>query len=114
MPIIKSAKKRVRTARKATIRNNKTKRNLRSALKLFSKKTTVASHKSAQSAVDTAIKKGILTKNKAGRIKKKLAAQAKLAGAKSTPTKKSVKPKTKPTVKPAAAKKKAHITKTKK
>ncbi|HMH31173.1 MAG TPA: 30S ribosomal protein S20, partial [Methylomirabilota bacterium] len=40
MPIIKSAKKRVRTAKKATIRNSKTKRSLKTALKSFAKTPT--------------------------------------------------------------------------
>ena len=38
MPIIKSAKKRVKQTQKATVRNAKTKRSLRSALKAFVKK----------------------------------------------------------------------------
>ncbi len=89
MPIIKSAKKRVRTARKATIRNSKTKRTMRSALKLFTKKITPDSLSSAQSTIDTAIKKGLISKNKAARMKKQLAARAKAAGAKPTVSKKS-------------------------
>ena len=40
MPIIKSAKKRVRTAEKAAIRNSKTKRSLKSAVKAFQKAIT--------------------------------------------------------------------------
>jgi ribosomal protein S20 len=35
MPIIKSAKKRVKVATKATIRNSKTKRSLKAAVKAF-------------------------------------------------------------------------------
>jgi ribosomal protein S20 len=104
MPIIKSAKKRVRTARKATIRNSKTKRNMRSALKAFAKKATPASHNTAQSVIDTAIKKGLMSKNKAARIKKQLAAQAKAAGVKQTASTK--KPVAKSTVKKAAPVKK--------
>lgn len=84
MPIIKSAKKRVRVARKATVRNVKTKRNLRSALKAFQvsltggKKTTSA-HSKAQSTLDKAGKKGVLHKNKVARKKSQLAAKAKTA-----------------------------------
>jgi len=84
MPIIQSAKKRVRTARKATIRNSKTKRTLRSSLKLFTKKITPASHSNAQSAIDTAIKKGLMSKNKAARMKRQLSVKAKAAGVKPT------------------------------
>jgi ribosomal protein S20 len=120
MPIIQSAKKRVRTARKATIRNSKTKRALRSSLKLFTKKITSTSHSNAQSAIDTAIKKGLMSKNKAARIKRQLSAKAKAAGVKPTsaakaaakPVAKKVstvkKPATKkPAVKKTTAKKKA-------
>lgn len=82
MPIIKSAKKRVRVARKAAVRNSKTKRTLRGALKLFGRKASASSQAKAQSAVDTAVKKGVMHKNKAARVKKQLAAKAKATGAK--------------------------------
>lgn len=90
MPIIKSAKKRVRVTKKASARNSKTKRNLRSALKSFqaslggSKAATA--HNNAQSALDKAAKKGILHKNKVARKKRQLAAKAKAAGVKSATT----------------------------
>jgi ribosomal protein S20 len=99
MPIIKSAKKRVKTARKAAVRNSKTKRSLKGALKLFRKSPTAASHKDAQSNLDKAVKKGVVHKNKASRLKKQASAKAKAAGVKSTA-------KAKPAAKPAAAKKK--------
>ncbi len=98
MPIIKSAKKRVRVAAKASVRNSKTKRLLKGALKLFSRKATSGAQAKAQSAVDTAVKKGVMHKNKAARIKKQLAAKAKAAGAKPAVAVK------KPTAKPAAKK----------
>jgi small subunit ribosomal protein S20 len=85
MPIIKSAKKRVRVARKATVRNVKTKRTLKTALKSFhaavtgGKKTSTA-HSKAQSALDKAGKKGIVHKNKVARKKRQLAAAAKKSG----------------------------------
>jgi small subunit ribosomal protein S20 len=75
MPIIKSARKRVRVTRKATARNVKTKRSLKTALKSFhsalsgNKKTSDA-HKKAQSALDKAAKKGIVHKNKVARKKR--------------------------------------------
>lgn len=100
MPIIKSAKKRVRVADKATARNRKTKRTLRSAIKSFQasitgdKKKSTALQSEAQSAIDTAVKKGVMHKNKAARKKAQLAKAAKAAG-----------------VKPAAAKKKPVATK---
>lgn len=111
MPIIKSAKKRVRVARKATVRNSKTKRTLRSALKSFTAKISGSSHSKAQSALDKAGKKGVLHKNKVARKKKQLAAAAKKSGvktagaakAKKTVAKKPVAKKVAP--KKAAAKK---------
>ena len=104
MPLIKSAKKRVRTAKKATVRNSKTKRNLRSALKVFGKSPTAKSHSKAQSTVDKAVKKGLLHKNKAARLKKQVSARAKAAGVKHTGVKKAA-AKAKTTVKKAAPKK---------
>jgi small subunit ribosomal protein S20 len=89
MPIIKSAKKRVKVAAKARARNVKTKRSLREALKAFNK--AVESGKAADiaktqaeavSALDTAAKKAIIHKNKAARQKAALSAKAKAAGAK--------------------------------
>jgi ribosomal protein S20 len=106
MPIIKSAKKRVRTANKAAIRNSKTKRSLKSALKLFAKSPSAKSHSAAQSNLDKAVKKGVIHKNKAARLKRKAAAKAKAAGVK--PTKSATKkaaPAKKTTAKKPAAKK---------
>lgn len=101
MPIIQSAKKRVRTARKAAVRNSKTKRSLKTALKSFAKKPAAASLSEAHSELDKAVKKGIIHKNKAARLKKRAAAKAKAAGVK------SAKPAAKkaPAKKPAAKKK---------
>jgi small subunit ribosomal protein S20 len=111
MPIIKSAKKRVKVAKKATIRNSKTKRSLKSAFKVFTKSPTAKSHSSAQSAVDKAAKKGVVHKNKASRMKKKAAAKAKAAGVKPT---KAVAKKAAPAKKPAAKKAPAKKTAAKK
>lgn len=107
MPIIKSAKKRVRTTRKAAVRNSKTRRNLKSALKLFAKNPSAKSHSSAQSVLDRAANKGVIHKNKAARLKRRAAARAKAAGVK--PGKAAVKKAPaakKPAAKKAAAKKK--------
>jgi ribosomal protein S20 len=103
MPIIKSAKKRVRVARKAAVRNSKTKRSLRGALKLFAKSPTAKSHSSVQSNLDKAAKKGVVHKNKASRLKKRAAAKAKAAGVKPTKTTAAAK-KAAPAKKPAAKK----------
>lgn len=112
MPIIKSAKKRVKTAKKATIRNSKTKRSLRVALKAFVKSPSSKSASSVQSNIDKSAKKGVIHKNKASRLKKQAAARAKAAGVK--PAKAAAKkaapakaaPKKKPAAKKAPAKKK--------
>jgi small subunit ribosomal protein S20 len=93
MPIIKSAKKRVKTTRKATARNSATKRGLRGALKLFTKSPSAKSHSAAVSKIDKATKKGIMHKNKAARLKKQASAKAKAAGVKHTGTKKAATPK---------------------
>lgn len=89
MPIIKSARKRVKITAKARTRNAQTKRTMRESLKAFSK--AVASKKSADiseaqrqavSTVDIALKKAVIHANKAARIKARMAAQAKAAGVK--------------------------------
>lgn len=116
MPIIQSAKKRVKVANKAAVRNSKTKRSLKSALKVFRKKPAAAAHSKAQSELDKAVKKGVMHKNKAARVKKQLAAQSKAAGVKPAASKKktAAKPAAKkaaPAKKPAAKKAPAKATK---
>lgn len=119
MPIIKSAKKRVRVASKATARNTKTKRNFRSAIKAFqaslsSGKNASKTHSEAQSSIDTAVKKGVMHKNKAARKKSQLAKAAKAAGVKTVGSGKKAAPKAavKAAAKPAAkAKAKAPVAK---
>ena len=113
MPIIKSAKKRVKVAKKAAVRNSKTKRTLKSAIKSLYKdiatgKKTDKSHSAAQCAVSKAAKKNVIHKNKAARIQKQLASKAKAASkttkvaspAKKAPAKKAAPKKT--TAKPKA------------
>lgn len=77
MPIIKSARKRVRVAEKATIRNSKTKRQLKRSFKAFLAKGTHENLKELQSSIDKAAKKNIIHKNKANRLKKRVAMIAK-------------------------------------
>jgi small subunit ribosomal protein S20 len=112
MPIIKSAKKRVRTAEKAAIRNSKTKRTLRGAVKAFQKaltggdkKTVVENHGKAQSALDKAGKKNVMHKNKVARKKSQLSKAAKAAAGVEKTVVKKVAPKAKAAAKPAVAKK---------
>jgi len=89
MPIIKSAKKRVKTAEKATIRNAKTRRSLKGAIKNFykdlegSKKSASTSLSKAQSELAKAGKKNVIHKNKVARKQKQLAQAAKAANVKS-------------------------------
>ena len=89
MPIIKSAKKRVKVAAKARSRNVRTKRTMRESLKAFAKaleggKTAEIqkAQREAVSAIDMAAKKNVIHKNKAARQKAALSGQAKAAGAK--------------------------------
>jgi len=112
MPIIKSAKKRVRTSQKAAVRNSKTKRSLRSALKLFGASPSSKAQSNAQSALDKAVKKGVVHKNKAARLKKRAAAKAKAAGVKPTKAVKKAAPAQKAAPKKTAAKKAPAKTKT--
>jgi small subunit ribosomal protein S20 len=110
MPIIKSAKKRVKVASKARARNVRTKRTVRESLKAFSKAIENGkaayiqkTQREAVSALDTAVKKSIIHKNKAARQKAALAAKAKAAGLKvSKSTPKSTTKKTSSTPKKAA------------
>jgi small subunit ribosomal protein S20 len=118
MPIIKSAKKRVKISAKARSRNSRTRRNMRSALKDFAraleagKPAEIAKAQNmAVSTLDIAAKKAVIHKNKAARFKSRLSQQAKKAGSK--PIKTAVK-KTTPAKKPAAKKPAAKKTATKK
>ena len=107
MPIIKSAKKRVKTTKKATVRNAKVKKGLRGALKAFTKSTNSKNHSAAQSALDKAAKKGLVHKNKVARKKRQLAAAAKKAGVKPAASTKKAAPVKKAAPKKAVAKKPA-------
>ncbi|HSX53490.1 MAG TPA: 30S ribosomal protein S20 [Patescibacteria group bacterium] len=104
MPIITSAKKRVRVTRKATVRNARTKRSLKTALKAFNAKPGTNAQRKAQSTLDIAVKKGVMHPNKAARKKRQLAAVAKAAGVKSGVKAEGKKPTAKAASKPAAKK----------
>lgn len=82
MPIIKSAKKRAKTSQKATIRNAKTKRSMKTALKAFAKSPSAKTFNASMSEIDTATKKNIIHKNKAARLKRQLAAAGKKSSVK--------------------------------
>lgn len=127
MPIIKSARKRVKIAAKAGSRNAKTKRTMRESLKTFmqlldngSPAKIAEAQRAAVSAIDMAAKKDVIHKNKAARKKAQIAKQAKSSGVKpkaATPkpaTKKAVAKAKSPAKKPASKKPAAKKTPTKK
>lgn len=117
MPIIKSAKKRVRIATKRGVQNARTKKAMRESIKAFNKqlkdkKDTTKAQSEAFSAIDTAVKKGVISKSRAARKKSQINTASKAAGtnkagskstAKKAPAKKA--PAKKPAAKKAPAKK---------
>lgn len=105
MPIIKSAVKKMRQDQRRYAQNLRTKRSLRIAVKAFETNPTFDTLREAQSKIDTAVKKNILSKAAAARRMSHLSDAAKKAGVKIVAVKKaSVKPAPKPTTekKPAA------------
>lgn len=112
MPIIKSAIKQMRQDIKRRVRNVATKRTLKDSIKAFQAKMTPEAFKKAQSEIDKAVKKNLLTKNTAARRKASLAKAAK-AAATEAPAKKKVVAK-KPAVKATAKKTVTKKTTTKK
>ncbi len=104
MPIIKSAKKRMKQTAVRRARNQNTKRSLRSEQKLFAAaietkdaKKAALSLQKVQSNLDKSVKKGLLKKNTAARKLARLSAQLKALGEKPAPAKKTVKTAVKPT-----------------
>lgn len=94
MPIIKSAKKALRSSAKKRARNEKFKVELKAAIKKADAKNLDATY----SKIDKAVKKNLIHKNKAARLKSRLA--KKLSQAKpTTKTKKVVKKVAKKTTK---------------
>jgi ribosomal protein S20 len=111
MPIIKSAVKRMKQTIKRRERNVAVKRDVKGAVKAFLEKPTAAGLSAAQSEIDTAVKKNLLSKNTAARRKANLAKVAKEAGvkveasaAKAPATKAAPKATAKPAVTKAPAK----------
>lgn len=87
MPVIKSAKKKLRQDRKRTLRNKNQQNLFKKMVKLAQKNPSEENIKKAVSAVDKAAKKNIIHKNKAARIKSTL---SKLSGKKPKPRKTKV------------------------
>jgi small subunit ribosomal protein S20 len=73
MPVIKSAIKKLRQDRKKTIVNNQIKSEYKDAIKLAKKSAKKDLLQKAFSSIDTAVKKKIIHKNKAARLKSQLA-----------------------------------------
>jgi small subunit ribosomal protein S20 len=106
MPIIKSAKKRVKVAEKANAKNLRSKRMLRTSVRDLKTALTGGSSKSisdkqrkAQSEIDKAVKKHLMHKRKAARKKSQLSELAKKSVKKTTTKKPSTKKTTKTTKK---------------
>ena len=73
MPIIKSAKKKLRQDRVRTANNVQTKTEYRDAIKAAKKNPSKKDAQAeAYSAIDTAVKKNVIHKNKAARLKSQL------------------------------------------
>lgn len=72
MPIIKSAKKKLRQDRRRTLVNKRYRQNLKVALKQAREKKTKKAVKEAYRALDRAAKRRIIHKNKAARLKSRL------------------------------------------
>ena len=107
MPIIKSAIKRAKQTIKRRERNVGIKHDIKDATKAFIANPSAKSLSTAQSELDTAVKKGLLKKNTVARRKAQLSKIAKNAGVKlaSAPAKKvAAKPAVKESVKKPVAK----------
>lgn len=113
MPIIKSAVKRMKQTIKRRERNVSAKRDVKNAVKSFLEKPTAAGLSAAQSEIDTAVKKNLISKNTAARRKANLARVAKEAGVKLESGKKTTAAKA-PAKKTAAKKPAAKATAAKK
>lgn len=72
MPQTKSAKKTLRVEKRRKAVNFLVKEKVREALKIARKKPTAATLQKASSILDQAVKKQIVHKNKASRLKKRL------------------------------------------
>ena len=72
MPIIKSAKKKLRQDKKRTKQNLLVKRSVKETVLAFKRKPTLASLAKLVSSLDTAVKKKIFHPNKAARLKSRL------------------------------------------
>lgn len=72
MPLLKNAKKALRASKKKTIVNSQLKSKMKTAVDSVKKSPTAETLSSAFSAVDRSVKRNIIQKNKAARIKASL------------------------------------------
>ena len=77
MPIIKSAKKKVRSDKRKRARNLRFKAGLKTALKVARKEPTPEYLRAAQAVLDKAVTAHIIHQNKAARLKSRLAKKTK-------------------------------------
>jgi len=91
MPVIKSAIKKLRKDRKRERVNDEFRTNLDRAVRAAKKQKTAKTVSSAVSIIDKAVKKNVMHKNKAARIKSALSKLAKPASKVSAPKAKPVK-----------------------
>ena len=82
MPLIKSAIKKMHQDKRRYARNLRTKRAMRTAVKAFEKAPSFDAMREAQSTIDTAAKKKVISKQAAARRIKHIAKTAKEAGVK--------------------------------
>ena len=107
MPIIKSAIKRAKQTLKRRERNIGIKKDVKTAVKAFIAAPSAKTLATAQSEIDTAVKKGLIKKNTAARRKSTLSKIAKKAGVKLETAAKKPAVKATPAKKTAATKKPA-------
>lgn len=89
MPVIKSAKKKLRQDRKREKLNNILRNSLKKALKEADKSKNSEKIRKAVSFVDKSVKKGLMHKNKAARIKSRLSKLTKHVSSKPEKAKKA-------------------------
>ncbi len=109
MPVIKSAKKKLRQDKKRTLKNVKAEIALKDAIKAVTKSPTVKTLSAAVSLLDKATKRHIIHANKAARTKSRLAhllSPKKANDSKPVSTKKPTKKVTKKTAKKTSSVKK--------
>lgn len=86
MPITKSAKKKMRRDKRRSIINQKILQHMKLAVKKMRQSPTKGTFQKANQMLDRAVKKGLMHKNKASRLKSRLAKL--LQKSKKKPTKK--------------------------